>query len=149
MIIYEVMVINIQGCIGVDVVIIFVDEVLGDVILDEFLVFCLGEVFSFCLFDDNYYFWISFIGFIQIGNCLIFFYIFFSVVGEYVFWIKFFNGCWVLEMIILNVDLACYLFSVFGVMIGQQVLMDRLQVFFNLARIKVQLCIMLEGYKIF
>ena len=108
---YQVTVTNTAGCVGVDFITIYVDEVPGDAIPDEPLTFCPGEPFSFCLPEANNYLWISPIGFIQTNNCLVYPYTSSSVAGTYTLLVRLPNGCRVTETIELAIGPECTSFT--------------------------------------
>lgn len=146
---YQVTVTNAQGCVGIDFVTIYVDEVPGDALPEAPLTFCPGEAFSLCLPATNQYLWISPIGFIQTGNCLTFPYTSASVAGSYMVRVKLPNGCRVTETIELAIAPDCQSFTAPAVPIAQGGTPELLQVFPNPAKAQVQVRTTLEGPKAF
>lgn len=146
---YQVTVTNAAGCVGIDFITIYVDEVPGDVIPEEPLTFCPGEPFSLCLPEVNNYLWISPIGFIQTNNCLIYPYTSSSVAGTYTVRVRLPNGCRVTETIELAIDPACTSFSAPAVPHSQVSDPQLMQLYPNPAAEQVQVRTTLKGPKSF
>ncbi|NRA50414.1 MAG: T9SS type A sorting domain-containing protein, partial [Phaeodactylibacter sp.] len=143
---YQVTITNAQGCVGIDFVTIYVDEVPGGVIPEEPLVFCPGSPFSLCLPEENQYLWISPIGFIQTGNCLKFPYTSPSIAGQYTLRVELPNGCRITESIELIVGPGCNSFAAPAPSTGTA---SMLRVFPNPASNHIQIRTSMTGLKQF
>ncbi len=104
---YQVAVTNSAGCIGIDLVTIYVDELPGDAFPDEPATFCPGVPFTYCLPEGNRYLWISPIGFIRTGECLKFPYTSAGIAGTYTVQVRLPDGCKVTEELVLEVGEDC------------------------------------------
>jgi hypothetical protein len=104
---YEVTTTTTQGCTHTQAVTVFVDQLSEEILPDEPVMYCPGIPFDFCLPEENRYLWISPIGFIQTGYCLIYPYTNQSIAGEYLVRIRLPDGCQFSETLTLSVDPSC------------------------------------------
>ncbi|TXB63473.1 T9SS type A sorting domain-containing protein [Phaeodactylibacter luteus] len=97
-----------EGCQATDEVTVFVNELPDLQLPDSALTYCPGERFEYCLPEGYRYLWISPIGFVKTGNCLLFPYTTASIAGEYTIIIRLENGCKIEQAIRLEVDTDCF-----------------------------------------
>lgn len=128
---YQVVVTNSAGCVGIDLITIYVDELPGDVFPDEPVTFCPGQPFNYCLPEGNRYLWISPIGFIRTGDCLKFPYTSANIAGTYTVQVRLPDGCKVNEELILETGEDCPDFAAPGLATSPVQAFKQLKVFPN------------------
>lgn len=104
MIIYQLIVFDVGGCVDIVVYIVYVQQFFNSYILDGVIIFCFGEVFELCMLDGDVYYWIGLNVFIIINQCLSFSNIIVVDVGNY-YVFMWSNGCWFIKAFILEVVL--------------------------------------------